>query len=442
LKIRKLFINGYKNLNDFYIETVNIEDIVALIGINGSGKSNVLEAIALSLINAVSKKDEVNHTYEIDFIDGDNHIYISNKDGRIIKKNDKKVAEKDKRFILPSTTFFYYAGEANRLQSIIENSLLLKQRKKLISGHDIQLRKISLIEELNLSASFIASYVFKLKSWDTLQTLLNVKVVNPSIIINLAKPKWGKNTGAKSLWSSVGVVKEKLENLADNHSSEGIIELDKDTGYIEINDIETLIDYEKTEIELYRTFKILMDEGIISTISIEVDKGTGFFDINSLSEGEKQILNLMLLLEVTKEYKVMFFLDEFDAYLHPNWQRNFTELIRTIDIRGQVIFTTHSATSLTKLDKEQIFILQEGEVFAPNVDTYNRDVSEVMEEIMNIDKRTSDVQMQIDSFNNAINAKQLAAAIKIRIDLKNLLRESDPFFVYADIKIARLERRQ
>ena len=162
--------------------------------------------------------------------------------------------------------------------------------------------------------------------------------------------------------------------------------------------------------------------------------------INDLSEGEKQLAQLLSVLEATKEYRALFLLDEFDSYLHPNWQRKFAEIISDINIRGQVLFTTHSPLTLGKMQKENIRILKDGEVFEPAVDTYNRDITEVLEEIMDVGKRPIEVEKTIQAFRNAaVHSKKDEAFMHLDY-LKELLSTNDPFWITVEHMIARLER--
>ena len=42
MKLKRLWLNGFKNLNDFEINFERNDGITLLIGNNGSGKSNIL----------------------------------------------------------------------------------------------------------------------------------------------------------------------------------------------------------------------------------------------------------------------------------------------------------------------------------------------------------------------------------------------------------------
>ena len=159
-----------------------------------------------------------------------------------------------------------------------------------------------------------------------------------------------------------------------------------------------------------------------------------------LSEGEKQLAQFLCLLEATKEYRALFLLDEFDSFLHPNWQRRFAEIISEIHIRGQVIFTTHSPLTLGKMQKESIRILKDGEVYEPAADTFNRDITEVLEEIMEVGKRPIEVEDAMQRFRNAAMHREKEAAHKAIDELTTLLSKDDPFWVTVSHMMARLER--
>ena len=64
MKIKTLKIEGYKNLN---IELIHNSDIIALIGNNGSGKSNLLEALSLIFRSLYKKSETVSFDYCVEY---------------------------------------------------------------------------------------------------------------------------------------------------------------------------------------------------------------------------------------------------------------------------------------------------------------------------------------------------------------------------------------
>ena len=159
---------------------------------------------------------------------------------------------------------------------------------------------------------------------------------------------------------------------------------------------------------------------------------------NDLSTYSSHLTNMKQLLS-TANTNTLFLLDEFDSYLHPTWQREFVKLINNTDIRGQIIFTTHSPASISKVQRENVFIMKNGEVFQPLSDTFNRSLEEIMEEQMEISLRPPEYTELVQEFRNAImhNNRNLALA---KLDqIKEVVGENDPFFITARIALERME---
>ncbi|RLA74398.1 MAG: hypothetical protein DRG11_04980 [Epsilonproteobacteria bacterium] len=57
MKLKRLWIDGFKNLNNFEIDFTDKDGITVLIGNNGSGKSNVLDTLLKDFV--IGKKIEL-----------------------------------------------------------------------------------------------------------------------------------------------------------------------------------------------------------------------------------------------------------------------------------------------------------------------------------------------------------------------------------------------
>lgn len=185
---------------------------------------------------------------------------------------------------------------------------------------------------------------------------------------------------------------------------------------------------------------MLIQAGILNSIDFKIVKEGVEITSNDLSEGEKQLAQFLCLLEATKDYRALFLLDEFDSFLHPNWQRRFAEIIDGISITGQVLFTTHSPLTLGKVRKENIRILKDGKIYIPSVDTYNRDITEVLDEIMEVTKRPIEIEKAIKYFRNAVMHNRKDEAYKAYESLKELLSKEDPYWGAVDHLLANMER--
>lgn len=441
MKINYLELQGYKNLNNIFINFEDNVPVHALIGNNGSGKSNILEALSIVFISVyLGKENEINFTFIIDYdIDGYKYT-ISNMDGFSFTQNGKNITAKDRISSLPSNLFLYYCGETTRMREIgartdndFESALKNRKREKIKFASFICLDDFeALLVALTISQT---SYAYTM-----LQELLDLTGFGVPIKLHISRPeKWkNKDLDIKKgvFWKAHDVVADILHTFSDAGTVEVIDNLNFS---ITINELTKLHYVADTAYEMFVKLKLLMQVGMLKEIKISVVKDHNELLSSQLSEGEKQIALLLALLEVTSDYKALFLLDEFDSYLHPSWQRKFAEIIQDLKIRGQVIFTTHSPLTLGKMQKSSIRIIKDGDVFAPSSETFNRDISEVLDEIMGVGKRPRDVDAAIAAFKDAATDKNIEIA-KINLEtLKSLLTDEDPFWRTANHIMSRLE---
>lgn len=451
MRLKRVKIKGYKNLNDFDCEFPD-SHIVAFIGNNGSGKSNVLENIVNTFYTVRNEVRSVNsdssffypfdYTYLIDEVE---HRIEFNGFALFYYKNGKK----DIRSLnnaLPKVIFTYYAGETYRLSKYgdLLNSEYFEYLKRQQNDY-AELKFATSFSLKDFPLAFFVSYVFDTPEFAKIKELLHFDSVDEHrILLHFKKPEWASESeDASSVWGARGFNKlfyDKLLYEDDEYGMGAFVEFDSGDDYItlSVGHPDLFVSLAETPLELYTKFKAMLDSGLLQEMIIYVRRDDAMFQIEEFSEGEKQLANLLLLMDLTKEYKTLFLLDEFDAYLHPNWQRNFIKLISEIDIRGQVIFTTHSPATISGLRRESVFIMRDGQVYTANSETYNRALDEIMEEQMGISMRPVNFTMLEEAFRNAIIHQDKAEAIKVLNQIKEIVDEDDPFFITARIALNRM----
>ena len=137
MHLRRIKISAFRNLKDFEIEfsrrapdphveggwrTFNSH---AVIGANGSGKSNLIEAIITIFrdldLNLVASLD-----YELDYSIRDHFIEIKASTGKrpsVLIDNERATAKRlsdDARSFLPSSVFVYYSGKNERIERLFQ----------------------------------------------------------------------------------------------------------------------------------------------------------------------------------------------------------------------------------------------------------------------------------------------------------------------------------
>lgn len=449
MKLKRVKIKGYKNLNDFDCEFPD-SHIVAFIGNNGSGKSNILENI-VNTFAIVKEMDKINYTipylfnYVYDIDDTEHRLEFNGSSFFYYKNNEKAI--KALKYALPKTIFTYYAGETERLSAY---SNFIKQEY-----YDFLKRQSSDIAELKFATTFslkdftlafFVSYVFDTPEFAKIKDLLHFDSVDEHrILLHFKKPEWASESeDASSVWGARGFNKlfyDKLLYEDDEYGMGAFVEFDSGDDYItlSVGHPDLFASLAETPLELYTKLKAMLDSGLLQEMIIYVRRDDAMFKIDEFSEGEKQLANLLLLMDLTKEYKTLFLLDEFDAYLHPNWQRDFIKLISEIDIRGQVIFTTHSPATISGLRQENVFIMRNGQVFLPASETYNRALDEIMEEQMGVNMRPKVFTDLEETFRNAVMHGNKDKAVEILREIEKIVGKEDPFFITARIALSRME---
>lgn len=142
---------------------------------------------------------------------------------------------------------------------------------------------------------------------------------------------------------------------------------------------------------------------LIPSIEWLIDKNDLTLNVNQLSQGEKSLLalvldiarRLILLNPDTSKCSPLdghgfVLVDEIDLHLHPAWQQQVVPSLLNTFPNLQFILTTHSPQVLSTVRREQIRLLgknQDGEVVItiPSVHTYGEPSSEIMQSLMSVD---------------------------------------------------------
>ena len=196
-----------------------------------------------------------------------------------------------------------------------------------------------------------------------------------------------------------------------------------------------MIDYdaELEDIEIQQTFF----DGKVDILPLHYlsDGAKSILAIASDIAYRMAVLNPHLLGKVTEETDGIVLIDEIDMHLHPSWQRKVIDSLHKTFPKVQFILTTHSPTVLTNVPKENIRILNNGEIYTPDVNTRGRDVNSILREIMHTAIRPSDVTEKLNAFSKAIEDEDLDTAQKILDELRVQLGDNDSEVVGAQITL-------
>ena len=449
MRINKIVVGRYKNLINFRCEFAN-SNISAFIGNNGSGKSNLLEVI--TEVFSVAKKHCEDKRYamivypeiwgcEIEY-EKDGMIYILkyNKPEVSLLCAGKRLPKSEMNSALPESIIIYYVGETVRQKRTATETLDEKYDNRLKASDNDTFPGYKYIDYYSindLSLLLLTAVVYRGEYYGRLLDLLKCKAILPEVNIMLKNPKGKKQENADTYWGAKGFVQSFLDVLRKDVSSTKNM-LSKYSMYF--SSIESFKNAAKNEGEFFTKLKALKNAAYLEWLTIQLENEQGeVFSYEMLSEGEKQLALLFLLTTFTAQDNCLYIFDEFDAYLHLNWQRQMSKLLNDIQVNGHIIFTTHSPATISRMQRENVYKMQNGKVSKPLSDTFNRSLDELMEEQMEVPMRPPEYSELVQDFRNAImhNRKELALA---KLDqIKEFVGDNDPFFITARIAMERME---
>lgn len=168
-----------------------------------------------------------------------------------------------------------------------------------------------------------------------------------------------------------------------------------------------------------------------------IDRDSTAIPVRQLSDGERGSLALVLdltrrlaqanpeLEDPSTEAEAVVLIDEIDLHLHPKWQRQIIRNLSATFPRCQFIATTHSPQVIGEVAHERIQIIADGQVYSPS-HSFGVDSSRVLEEIMEADPRTKEVHQLLSEISQAIGAQRFGQSRELLGRLVSQLGENDP----------------
>ncbi len=166
----------------------------------------------------------------------------------------------------------------------------------------------------------------------------------------------------------------------------------------------------------------LLSDGLRITISMVADFAY-----------RMDVLNPQLLDNILEETPGVDLIDEVDMHLHPEWQKRIMTDLHYIFPKVQFIVTTHSPSVLANIKKEHILLLEDGQIYTPENTSYGRDISAIMSELMKVEVRPEAVVKLKDEFYRVLSEEDYARAKELLDELAEILGDNDADVVQAKV---------
>ena len=380
MRLKSLFVSDYKNLKNFTLGFDGTSFIDVFVGKNGSGKSNLFEALV----------EIFRHIYEFDKEKGNPGFdytvkyEVSDKETEIVWKAGKlsingKIRSTIGKTPLPDNVLIYYSGHNDTVAGLVENYEANFGRRIKKADFDESRRFIGIGPEYKaLLLAVLLMQKPENKARLFIQEKLGINTVAPEVRLELRRPVYATDARyniedllADRYWKPEGITKVFLDRLSNciSTASSGPI---RSEGYFATDDRYTLyfdiakIQQEFADLstqELFRQLDNLKTLGMLADISIPLKLTSGLdASIAHFSDGQFQSVYIYSIVELFKDRHCLTLLDEPDAFLHPEWQ--FAFLRQVIEITGagapsnHVLMSSHSASTITTADDSFINLFE------------------------------------------------------------------------------------
>jgi len=178
--------------------------------------------------------------------------------------------------------------------------------------------------------------------------------------------------------------------------------------------------------------------------------GSRTLPFNDLSDGQRGLIALiadiarrMCILnphmgkDVLKNTSGVIIIDELDIHLHPAWQRNIVNALKTAFPKVQFIAASHSPQIIGSLRPEEIIMLDDGDASHPRV-SYGLESSRVLEEVMGVAQREPEIEHLLSELFSALENNDLEGA-KTRLSVLKAKAPDLPEFARAEALLKRKE---
>jgi len=181
-----------------------------------------------------------------------------------------------------------------------------------------------------------------------------------------------------------------------------------------------------------------------------IDRGKSTLPVKRLSDGERGTLALVLdltrrlaqanpeMTDPTAKAEAVVLIDEIDLHLHPKWQRQIIGHLAAAFPKCQFIATTHSPQVIGEVEHDRIQIIANGAVHSPS-QSFGVDSSRVLEEIMEVPRRTAVVAELLTQLSRATSTEKYKQAKTLLDQLAAQIGEDDAEVIRARTLLAFME---
>jgi len=395
MRLKSLYISQYKNLRDFSLSFDSSSFIDVFVGKNGTGKSNLFEAlieIFRHIVEYDRAKVDLGFSYRVVYEIEGSETTIEWSWGEI-DKAALRDRPKDRNLTInargrktigktqvPDNVLIYYSGHNKTVAGLVDQYEESFSQRIKRADFDESRFFIGIgpeYKELLLAVLLIQPDICKARQF--ICQKLGITNVEPEVRVVLERPAYAAdsrfdielNDESDRYWKPEGITKTFLDRLHRCLSTAAGSPL-RSEGYFASNERYILyFDIDKIQQEfsafspqeLFRQFDNLKTLGMLSEITIPLKLENGFdASVSHFSDGQFQSVYIYSITELFKDRNCITLLDEPDSFLHPEWQFDFLKQI--FEITGDaaknnhVLMSSHSASTIVHANEKTINLFE------------------------------------------------------------------------------------
>jgi len=137
------------------------------------------------------------------------------------------------------------------------------------------------------------------------------------------------------------------------------------------------------------------------------------------------LLNPQLLNDVLEKTNGIVLIDEIDLHLHPQWQKRILSDLTDIFPNIQFIVSTHAPSVINSVRSENLILLDDGRARKPQGEVYGKDTNTIIKGIMQSAERPEAVRKLFEKFYYSIENQDLVSAKNIIHKIEILIGNDD-----------------
>ena len=413
MKVKRLKINSFRGISDLTLEFDRDEPTV-FIGINGVGKSSILECLAI-LLSWLTKR-----------------IQNPNISGRFFHEDDIKkgckethneitISIKDRQELAWSLTHVSKGRSKNTSSNLAELKTVVDRIHDELDATSYAALPLAVYYPTNRA---VLDIPLKIRTKHSFQQITAYDEVLTGGQIDFRRFfEWFRD-------------REDLENeLRLNSSNE-----------YRDRQLEAVRDAIANLLDGFSNLRVRR-----SPLRMTVDKQGDELIINQLSDGEKCLLalagDLARRLAIANpnpdcnplEGSGVVLIDEIELHLHPKWQRAIIPNLKKTFPNCQFIITTHSPQVISDLKCVHLLRSTSEGIIIERIPSFGKDSNRILETLMGTPERRQEIKDDLRELFRLIDKGELGKARQFRQNLADQMGEEDPEFVRADWLIQRKE---